>query len=107
MRGHGKNLLLAAALVMAGVGAIFTPPAEARVAVSIYAPIAPPPLRVEIAPTLRAGYIWAPGYWGWRNHRYVWHRGHQIRARHGYRYVGPRWEHNGNRWRYHGERWGR
>ena len=105
MQGSGKNLLLAAALAVAGVGAMYTAPAEARVSVSIYAPIAPPPLRVETVPTLRPGYVWAPGYWGWNNRHYVWHRGHQVRARHGYRYEPPRWEQHGKRWQYHGERW--
>lgn len=106
MQGYGKNLLLAAALALAGAGAVYTAPAQARVAVSIYAPIAPPALRVETIPTLRAGYVWAPGYWGWNNHRYVWHRGRQMRARNGYHYAPPRWEQNGNRWRYHDGAWG-
>lgn len=36
MQGSGKNLLLAAALTVAGVGAVYTAPAEARrVSVSI------------------------------------------------------------------------
>lgn len=105
MQGSGKNLLLAAALAAAGVGAMYTAPAEARVSVSIYAPMAPPPLRVETVPTLRAGYVWTPGYWGWHNQRYVWHRGQSVRARHGYRYSPPGWEQHGNRWRYHGQRW--
>ena len=106
MQGSGKTLLLAAALAVAGVGAaVHTAPAQARVSVSIHAPMAPPPLRIETVPTLRPGYIWTPGYWGWTNQRYVWHGGRAVRSRHGYRYAPPRWEKHGNRWRYQGQRW--
>lgn len=105
MQGSGKSLLLAGALAVLGAGAAYTPPAEARVAVSIYAPIAPPPLRVERVPPPRVGYVWAPGYWGWGHRRYVWHAGHWVHARRGYHYAAPRWEHEGNRWRYYDGRW--
>jgi murein DD-endopeptidase MepM/ murein hydrolase activator NlpD len=106
MRSYGKSLILAAAMAaVAGVGVVYTAPAEARVAVSIYAPIAPPALRVETVPAARAGYVWAPGYWGYSHRKYNWRGGHWVRARHGYNYNAPRWEQDGNRWRYHGERW--
>ncbi|MEP6510744.1 MAG: hypothetical protein ABJB02_04080 [Dokdonella sp.] len=107
MLGSRKSLMLAAALALAGVGAMYTAPAEARVGVSIYAPIAPPAIRVETVPGARAGYVWGPGYWGYRHHHYVWHRGHWLRARNGYVYSAPRWDQDGNRWRYYGERWER
>ena len=106
MQGSGKSLMLAAALAtMAGVGVSYTAPAEARVAVSIYAPIAPPALRDERMPGPRAGHTWAPGYWAYGHRKYNWRRGHWMRERHGYNYNAPRWEQDGNRWRYHGERW--
>lgn len=107
MQGSRNGLLLAAALALAGVGAAYVPPAQARVAVSIYAPIAPPPLRIETVPPPRVGYVWAPGYWGWSHRHHVWHRGHWVRARHGYVYDAPRWDRDGDRWRYRGERWER
>lgn len=107
MRSYVKNAVLAAAMAtVAGVGAAYTAPAEARVAVSIYAPIAPPALRVETVPAPRSGYVWAPGYWSYGHRHYNWRRGHWVRARHGYNYNPPRWEQDGNRWRYHREEWG-
>lgn len=106
MQGSGKNLLLAVALAVAGAGAVYTAPAEARVSVSIYAPVGPPPLRVETVPPSRRGYVWAPGYWSWGHHkRYDWQRGRWVRERRGYHYASPRWEQNGDRWRYYSGRW--
>ncbi|MEO6690152.1 MAG: hypothetical protein ABIS07_15135 [Dokdonella sp.] len=107
MQGSTKSLMLAAALALVGAaGTVYTAPAEARVAVSIYAPSAPPALRVETVPAARAGYVWAPGYWAYGHRHYNWRRGHFVRARHGYNYNAPRWEQDGNRWRYHREEWG-
>lgn len=107
MQGSMKNLMLAAALTLVGAtGTVYTAPAQARVAVSIYAPMAPPPLRVERVRRARPGFVWAPGYWAYGHRHYNWRRGHWARARHGYNYMAPRWEQDGNRWRYHGEEWG-
>jgi hypothetical protein len=105
MQGSGKSLMLATALAVVSVGVMHTAPAEARVAVSIYAPIAPPPLREERMPPERAGFVWAPGYWAYGHSHHNWRRGHWVRERRGYRYNAPRWEQDGDRWRYHGERW--
>ena len=105
MQRSGKNLLLAAALTLAGAGAVYTAPAEARVAVSIYAPMAPPALRIETVPGPRVGYVWAPGYWNYGHRRYNWQRGHWLRERRGRNYASPSWEQNGNRWRYRSGRW--
>lgn len=107
MQGSRKSLMLAAALALVGAtGTVYTASAQARVAVSIYAPIAPPALRVERVPRARTGYVWAPGYWAYGHRNYQWRRGHWVRARHGYNYNAPRWEQDGNRWRYHREQWG-
>lgn len=98
----------ALALLAFGAVAVFAPTvADARASVTIYADIAPPPLRAERMPPPRHGYVWVPGHWGWAHQRYVWHRGSWIPARHGYRYEPPRWERDGHRWRYRDGRWGR
>lgn len=107
MKGSMNSLMFAAALTVVGAaGALYTAPAEARVSVSIYAPIAPPPLREERMPRARVGFVRAPGYWAYGHNRYNWRRSHWVRERHGYNYSAPRWEQDGNRWRYHGEQWG-
>ena len=69
--------------------------------------VAPPPDRVVIAPAVRPGYVWAPGYWRWDGRRHVWQDGRYLRERHGYHWRQAHWEeHNG---RYHLEegRWER
>lgn len=100
-----KSLLLAGALAVAGGFALQSTPAEARATVSIYATTAPPPLREEVVPGPRRGYVWTPGYWNWSHRHYTWQRGHFVRERHGYNWTPARWEQDGNRWRYHGGRW--
>lgn len=101
-----KHLLLSATLAAAaGACSFASTPAQARVHVDIYANVAPPPLRVEVAPAPRRGYVWVPGYWGWSHHRHSWNRGHWVRERHGYHWAPARWDQDGNRWRYRQGRW--
>jgi hypothetical protein len=68
--------------------------AEAQVVVRI----APPAPRDEPPPGARRGYVWAPGYWDWRNGRYVWVNGRWVRERRGYRWEADRWEERNGRW---------
>ena len=53
-------------------------------AVSIDIDVAPPAPRVEVIPAPRAGYVWAPGYWEWRDSAHVWIPGRWMGERHGY-----------------------
>ena len=69
--------------------------------------VAPPPARVEVAPAARAGYLWAPGHWGWRSDKHVWVGGHWIRERPGQHWVPHRWEQREGRWHLHEGYWGR
>lgn len=105
MNMSSKSLVMAVAIALGGVGATYTAPVQARVSVQIYAPSAPPELRVERVRGPRHGYTWAPGYWSYGHNKYNWRKGHYVRERRGYSYSAPRWEQDGNRWRYHGERW--
>jgi hypothetical protein len=58
--------------------------------------ITPPAPRAEYVPAPRYGYVWSPGFWDWRGHRYVWVAGSYVQVRPGYSYVAPRWyEHSG------------
>jgi len=102
-----RNLALAVALAAGGLCALSAVPAQARVNVDIYANVAPPPLRTEIVPAPRRGYVWVPGDWRWGHKRYNWHRGYWTRDRHGRHWAPARWEQDGNRWRYHSGRWDR
>jgi hypothetical protein len=105
--GIPRNLALAVALAAGGFCALNAAPAQARVNVDIYANVAPPPLRTEVVPGPRHGYVWVPGDWRWGHRRYNWHRGYWVRDRHGRHYAPSRWEQDGNRWRYRSGRWDR
>ena len=63
-----------AALILgaAPIGA-FIAPAQAQVAISISATIAPPILPVYAQPPIPGpGYLWIPGYWAWNGEEYYW-----------------------------------
>ena len=87
------------------VGAALAPVAgEAK---QIIVEVAPPAARVEVVPAPRTGYVWAPGYWGWRANNHYWVNGHYIRERHGYHWVPHRWDDRDGRWYFHEGRWER
>jgi hypothetical protein len=66
--------------------------------VSLDINVAPPAPQVEVVPPPRAGFVWAPGYWEWRDRAHVWVPGRWIGERHGYRWVPDRWEQRGPHW---------
>jgi hypothetical protein len=90
-----KKILLATALAAAFTGV--TVPAVATAAV-IVVHTAPPAPREEVVPAPRHGYVWAPGYWDWRNNRHVWVKGTWVRERRGYVYHQPEWREHDGRW---------
>lgn len=77
------------------------------VAVAYYAPVQPPPIRVEAygaAPG--AGFVWTPGYWGWTNGAYAWAPGFWARPpRPRAVWVPGYWEHRGGRYAFHRGHW--
>ena len=81
------------AVVASALGAI---PVAASAA--IYVDIAPPEPRHEVVPAPRAGYVWAPGYYAYRNGHYVWMRGHWERERHGQYWHPGHWVEREGRW---------
>jgi hypothetical protein len=97
-----KRVLLATA-VAAALGAS----APASSAVDIHVQVAPPAPRYEAVPAPRRGWVWVPGYWDWRGHRYAWVQGQWVRERPGYVYHGPRWTERGGRWHMDRGHWGR
>ncbi len=87
-----KKLTLAA-LLAAAIGATAVPAYA-----DIFVRVAPPALRVEVAPEPRPGYLWVEGHWDWRNGRHEWVGGTWVRERHGYIYNPARWEERDGRW---------
>jgi len=70
--------------------------------------VAPPAPRVEVVPSPRHGYVWAPGHYEWRGGQYAWVDGHWLSARNGYEYREPRWVQRGNgEWMMVGGNWER
>ena len=93
---------LGSLLVAAGVLAATALPTISTAAppVDVVIRVAPPPMRTEVIPAPRRGYVWVPGYWNWRGHRHVWVSGVWVRERRGYVYQAHRWEQRGDGW-YH------
>jgi hypothetical protein len=98
-----KRTLLAMGFAMGAMVAMAPAPALADITVRF----GPPPIRHEVVPMVTSGYVWVPGYWNFNGHRYVWVRGHRERARHGRRWVAPRWHEDRGRWRQERGRWDR
>ncbi len=93
MKIQGRSLIQACTLLVAGAlatGCAVVPAPEP--AVTVYAPIAPPPPRVEVVPALPyPGAVWIGGYWGWYGGRHVWVPGYYARPRPGYHWQPYRW----------------
>lgn len=82
-------------------------PAAAEVDLNVSIGVPPPPLRYEMVPAPRAGYVWAPGFWSWEGGRHVWVAGHWIGERRGYAWVPDRWEQVHGGWRHEPGHWNR
>lgn len=70
----------------------------AAASTEVFVNVAPPPLRYEVVPAPRVGYVWAPGYWDWRYGRYHWVAGRWQNHRPGYVYEPVRWVHRDGRY---------
>ena len=103
-----KKLAMAFALGAVGLGAIHAQTASAAVVVGVrLAPTYGPPAPIVEHYGVRAGYVWAPGYWRWDGYRYGWRGGYWVAGRVGYRYAPARWVGCGPRWCYHAGYWAR
>ena len=69
--------------------------------------VAPPPPRIVVTPSVRAGYVWAPGYWRWNGRQHVWVDGRYMRERRGYRWHPAHWEARGGRYHFEQGHWER
>ncbi|KVR89560.1 YXWGXW repeat-containing protein [Burkholderia vietnamiensis] len=66
--------------------------------VVVVAPNAPPPVRYEVVPDARVGYVWERGHWRWEHGRYVWIGGHWEAERIGMHWVPGHWDQRGPNW---------
>jgi WXXGXW repeat (2 copies) len=99
-----KKVLVSALFAAGMIGAVATP-LPSFAAVDLYVNVAPPPERFERVPEPRRGYVWAPGYWDWRNNHHVWVKGASVREREGYSYQPHRWVERDGRWTQERGRW--
>ena len=58
----------------------------------------PPNPRRESVPPPRAGHVWVPGFWDWRNARHTWVVGHWVPERRGCHWTPHRWVSRDGRW---------
>jgi hypothetical protein len=58
---------------------------------------APPPPRGE-TPSMKAGFIWVPGRWDWKNDQWAWADGHWERERAGKKWRPAQWQNQSNTW---------
>jgi hypothetical protein len=103
MKGTTKALLMSLCIG----GSVIVAPTLASAGVGIDIEIAPPAPRVEVVPAPRVGYVWAPGYWEYRERAHVWVPGRWVRERRGYHWVPDRWDQRGPRWHHERGHWER
>lgn len=111
-----KKTLLTLALVVStaatlntgcrAFGAVATAAVYTAAAVAIIAATAPPPMRVEVVPEARPGYVWVRGHWTYQHGQYVWRPGYWQVQRVGYVYHPGRWVQLADgRWQWYPGQW--
>jgi hypothetical protein len=101
-----KKVLVSAVLAAGTIGAMVTP-MSSMAQVGIQLNLGPPPLRYEVVPAPRDGYVWTGGHWQWQSNRHVWIPGNWQASRPGYRYGQPAWVEREGAWQYRASRWDR
>lgn len=67
---------------------------------------APPAPIYEAVPAPRAGFVWTPGHYEWRNGQYVWMAGEWMTARPGFAWRAGHWEQLADgSWQFVGGHW--
>lgn len=73
----------------------------------VYIQQAPPPMRMEVMPGPRPGYVWDQGHWRWEGRGYVWMPGHWQPMRHGAHWRPGHWQARGPNWYWVEGHWAR
>jgi hypothetical protein len=97
-----RKMLYAAIAATTLAGAV-----PAFAAVELFVNTAPPAPRHEVVPAARHGYVWAPGYYDYRNGHFVWVKGHWEREHRGMYWHPSRWVERDGRWGLERGRWDR
>jgi len=96
-----KTLLL----VPVTLAALASAPAFAQQVVIVQQ--APPPMRMEVMPSPRPGYVWDQGHWRWEGRGYVWMPGHWQPVRYGAHWRPGHWQARGPNWYWVEGHWAR
>ena len=101
---RSRKLLLPLAIA----GATVAVPLASAADFDVQLNVAPPPPRTEVIPASPGeNYVWAPGYWDWRDGNYVWSNGHYIERHGDERWVPDRWAEHDGRWQREHGHWDR
>ena len=103
MKVTTKALLMSLCIAGGAVGAPMLASAGAGIDINI----APPAPRVEVVPAPRVGYVWAPGFWEYREHAHVWVPGRWVGERRDYHWVPDHWDQRGPDWHHERGHWER
>ena len=78
-----------------------------RVPVAYYAPVPPPPVKVEVRPVSPGpGFVWIDGFWGYEGGHHIWQAGRWEKPpRANAHYVAPRWDRKGNQYAFREGHW--
>jgi hypothetical protein len=68
-------------------------------------PTNPPPSPREERVAARAGFVWDPGHYEWKNGAYNWIGGHWERERPKFKFVPGHWENRGGHWEWIDNQW--
>ena len=98
LAAHGRDSRRHSVIVPQGRMVVAEPVAVRTEEVVIVAPNAPPPVRYEVVPASRVGYVWDRGHWHWEHGRYVWIGGHWEAERVGMQWVPGHWDQRGPNW---------
>jgi hypothetical protein len=103
MKASGRALLLGLSMAASAIIA----PTVASAGILIDVDVAPPPMRVEVVPEARPGFVWAGGFWEWRDGAHVWVPGHWIGERRGWHWAPDHWVQQGPHWHHERGHWER
>ena len=102
-RSSAARFALVAALACASIALPLGAVAQVSLDIVIHTP--PPPVRVEVVPAPRPGFVWAPGYWTWDGHHHIWSAGHWEAERPDHHFVPAQWVDTPGGWRFIPAHW--
>lgn len=98
LAARADEIIVGAPVQVQSARMVVAEPVALRTGEVVVAPNAPPPVRYEVVPATRVGYVWERGHWRWDHGRYVWIGGHWEAERVGMHWVPGHWDQRGPNW---------